>query len=1010
MNIRNLVIALTLVFCGIAAPDTWPAKHKEVAANDEPKTDSPAVAKDEPTLAPPPRLAGVAAQPESSGNVFALAAAFKPDGPLPKLPPLPPPEKRPILSLDPGGHTAIVKHVLFTPDSKRVITVSEDKSVRIWDLSTNQLESTIWLPAGPDTEGQLHAASISSDGKWLAVAGHAINRGKSGFPFYILSVETGELVRMTTGVADTIYSLDFSPDGKRLAIGTAAGSLEVFDLTGKGWVYRTRAHTQLVSQVRFNPKGGEVATVSYDRDVKIWSLANNNPVAQIKLPDKVPNTIDWSSDGETLAVGCTSGEILLYDRTGKLTKTVPPALENGKDPIRITRLRFLPDGKHIVCGGVLSLGWAVLTNIETGKQTVTIEHSNTVMAVDRSVDGKLAASVGGLNNELVVWNTTDGAVLCRFETPSRTIWAVGWSKDGKSVAWGTNNRGVKGFKPLEQTFRFDDLLPGARPDPENYLRNIHEDGPISIKINSFSQFSVFENGKLLYRHDNSKKIMSVSLLPGKGILVGGTYTMYLLETRTGKLIRTYRGDLGQTNAVAPSPDGRFFVTGSTDRVVRVWSPGKVEPVLSLFTVGHEWVAWTPEGYYSCSPYGERLIAWAVTAGIGGLPSVNPAARFRASLYQPTLIKYLIPSGNLRLALAMASHYDHVQIVPTQIEDVLPPKVVITAPNVANEKPVTVKAAAEGSEKYPIVAMRLLVDGRPFQGVAGVKRFDKQQKAEATWDVALDAGAHTLSVLAETEASKGMSPSATITRAGAQKLPNLYVLAVGVSEYRGDMKLNYAASDALLLTNTMKAKSRSVFTNIEVKVLTDKQATKKNICEGLDWLHAKMTPRDVGFFFFSGHGGRDDKSDKFYLIPVDVGRDLSRTCLSGDELKRRLENMPGRLVAILDACHSGAVTEIKSARTDNLVRDLTTEDYGVVVLASSMGSESSMESSTTRAGYFTLSLTEGMNGRADFNKDGVVYLDELERYAAIRVPTLSSDEQHPTLGHPPSIRPFPISKP
>jgi uncharacterized caspase-like protein len=225
-----------------------------------------------------------------------------------------------------------------------------------------------------------------------------------------------------------------------------------------------------------------------------------------------------------------------------------------------------------------------------------------------------------------------------------------------------------------------------------------------------------------------------------------------------------------------------------------------------------------------------------------------------------------------------------------------------------------------------------------------------------------------------------------------------------------MKLNFAASDALLLTRTLQEKSRAVFGRIETKVLTDKQCTKQAMREGLDWLKSKMTDKDVGIVSFSGHGGRDDDTGKFYLIPVDVGRDLDKTCFSGEELKQRLEDMPGRIVAILDACHSGAVTEIKSGRPDNLVRDLTTDDYGVVVLASSLGSECSLESTATKAGFYTLGLTEGMSGRADFNRDGVVFLNELERYACLRVQQLSRGEQNPTVGRPPNIKPFPIARP
>jgi WD40 repeat protein len=952
-------------------------------------------------------------------DVFARAASFKPAGPLPELPPLPPVERRPLLVLDPGGHTAFVRFVGFTPDASRVISVSEDKSVRIWDVASGEVLRTILLPAGSAHEGTLFAGAMSPDGKRLVVGGFPVGEVKS-VPFYVLSVETGELLATVSGAFNAIHSFDFSPDGKLLAVGTTgkdAGGVQVYEFATKKWVYQAPfSHKALVKAIRFNPKRPLVlATVGADKEVKIWALDKPAPLAQIKLQEQGPNTVDWTSDGNTLAVGCTSGEMRTYDLAGKPLKTVPPLIEDhprGKGPMQIARMRMMPDDKSFVFGGICYSGWTGVTEIATGKQTALVkEHTNTV-AVNRSTDGALAVSAGGESNEIIVWDTKDGSIVRKFQPASKGLWAVGWGKDGKSLAWGSVNRTVAPeLHGLDQTFQLDEFLPGDPPKPENFARHIRDDGKYAIKVEDFYNFTLFENGKPLYKHKClSDRMYSVTLLPGKGIVVGASFGMYLLETKTGKLIREYRGDRGLTTALAPSPDGKYFVSGSTDQVLRVWAPDNPEPVLLIFACGREWIAWTPQGYYSCSPYGERLIAWQVNNGIDKLPTVHPAVRFRASLYQPALIKYLIPAGDMRLALAMAAKFDRQQIAATGLGDVLPPSVTVSVPQVADDKPITVRATAEGSDKNPIVAMRLLVDGRPFNGTAGVKKFDKLAKAEATWNVTLAAGSHTLAVLAESPVSKGMSQPAVVTRNGIEAPPNLYVLAVGVSAYPGNMKLNYAASDAILLTSTLQAKSKAVFGKIDVKLLTDKQGTKKNIREGLDWMKSNMTAKDVGIFFFSGHGGRDEDTDRFYLIPVDVGRDMERTCFAGDELKSRLEDMPGRLVAILDACHSGAVTEIKPAQTDNLVRDLMTDDYGVVVLASSLGRECSLESPLTKAGFYTLGLTEGMHGRADFNRDGYVYLNELEYYAALRVQQLSRGKQNPTMGRPPTIKPFPIAKP
>jgi uncharacterized caspase-like protein len=216
----------------------------------------------------------------------------------------------------------------------------------------------------------------------------------------------------------------------------------------------------------------------------------------------------------------------------------------------------------------------------------------------------------------------------------------------------------------------------------------------------------------------------------------------------------------------------------------------------------------------------------------------------------------------------------------------------------------------------------------------------------------------------------------------------------------------------MLANAFKEKSASVFAKIEVKVLTNQAATRQGMLAGLDWLKSKMTPQDVGIVTFSGHGTRDPFGN-FYLCPADIDPkdDDCISCLSGKLFKERLDNMPGRLVAILDACHSGTVAEKERppAQTDALVRDLTAEDSGVIVMCASAGREYAAESKLTKAGFYTLGLVEGMAGHADIDSDGTVYIHELDIYATARVRQLSGGRQNPTLGRPGTVRPFAIAK-
>ena len=501
--------------------------------------------------------------------------------------------------------------------------------------------------------------------------------------------------------------------------------------------------------------------------------------------------------------------------------------------------------------------------------------------------------------------------------------------------------------------------------------------------------------------------------------VGGAHGFYLVDARDNKVLRRFVGHTWSIMAVAPTPDGKFILTGSNDQTLRVWRADKDEPVLSLFFAGRDWIAWTPEGYYAASANGERLVGWQINDGPDRVATYVPAIQFRPSLYQPDVIKALFngADGDLGRAVAQASRERKQQIAAVNLTQVLPPAVAITAPRAGAGVPagkVKIAAEARPNGPNPVTAMRLLVNGRPYNGGAGVHRFlgGGAGKVEAAWEVEVGPGRTSFVVQAESAVSKGMSAAVEVTRGGPPAVrPNLYVFAVGVSEYPGKLRLQFGASDARNLTNVLRTKTKGTFASAEIRLATDAQATKSAVLDGLEWLKGKATPGDVSVFYFSGHGALDD-DDKFYLVPVDARvSDVGRSCVPGDAVRDALTNTPGKVVAILDACHSGSVAEkLKAGRPDGMVRDMVSDECGLVVMCSSLGAEYSLEGPDVQGGFFTTGLVEALSGKADYNRDGVVMISEADVYAAWRVRQLSGGEQNPVTGRPPTIRPFPLTRP
>ena len=80
-------------------------------------------------------------------------------------------EDNPILILNTGAHTARIRKVLCTPDGKEWISVSNDKTIRTWDVANGEPLRVLRPPIGLGPVGMLYAAALNPEGRTLAVSG-----------------------------------------------------------------------------------------------------------------------------------------------------------------------------------------------------------------------------------------------------------------------------------------------------------------------------------------------------------------------------------------------------------------------------------------------------------------------------------------------------------------------------------------------------------------------------------------------------------------------------------------------------------------------------------------------------------------------------------------------------------------------------------------------------------------------------------------------------------------------
>ncbi len=148
--------------------------------------------------------------------------------------------------------------------------------------------------------------------------------------------------------------------------------------------------------------------------------------------------------------------------------------------------------------------------------------------------------------------------------------------------------------------------------------------------------------------------------------------------------------------------------------------------------------------------------------------------------------------------------------------------------------------------------------------------------------------------------------------------------------------------------------------IHGRVLVGPQATRKELLDGVGWMRAHAREGDLVMLFIACHGTCNAAGESVFATRT--GPVWPR------EIKARLARLPCPAVVVNDACQSG-----------NWPREFDGDPMPPNVTALCC-----CQSDQNSAFEFDITLFEALYGKADFNKDGVVDLDEVIRYCGLRI--------------------------
>jgi WD40 repeat protein len=935
------------------------------------------------------------------------------------------PPTTPFLRIEAGQHTAMINRIDCDAGGRYVVTASDDKTVRLWSAASGELLKVLRPPIGDGDEGKLFAVAMAPDAGLVAAAGWTGEAWEGTVSVYLFDRASGKLIHRLFGLPNVINHLVFSPDGCHLVATLGEGGV-------RGW--RVGDWRRVLSDTDYGGASygaafdcaGRLATSCEDGQLRLYGPDFRLQCRRPAPGGGKPRGLAFAPDGARLLVGYSDRPRLELLSGSELTPLPAPALD-GLDHGNLSAVAWSADGRFLFAGG----RWQ-----RRGDYWIRRWPSDGAGApVDLPVGTNTLMALRPFGAAGVLWAAADPAWGIVDDRGSRRVTA------GPATADLRNNRAGFRCRADGGALRFS-LENGARPVGfELAARRLEldpaEDAALIPPRTAAPGLTVtgWEDGaepKLNGRPlplEQGEVSRSLALTPaGDRLVLGSDWALQLFDRGGRQLWR--RPVPGAVWGVNVSGDGRLVVAAYGDGTVR-WhrlEDGAERLALFVHRDGQRWVAWTPAGYYMAGPGGEELIGWHLNNGPDQAADFFSAGRFRDTYHRPDVVERILGTLDEAAALAQANAARPAAPPPPlpDLAEHLPPLVTILAPadgDPVGEGETLVKIEIRSPSNAPLMAVRVLADGRPLPSPHGTLSLKGRALPVCeTLRLPLPPAGVDLAVLATTAGGAISDPALVrlrgrpmteAERAAQERKPKLYALVVGISDYVDSrLRLGLAAKDARDFAALLEGQRRGgLYREVAVRLLTDRAAKREALVDGLDWLRLESTANDVAVIFFAGHGV-NDSYNRFALIPADVDeRRLASTTVPGFQVEELMRTTPGRVVAFLDACHSGNVlgTGMRGMPDiDRLVNELASAENGLVVFAAATGRQVAVENAAWGNGAFTKALVEGLSGRAELGGDGAIRLNALNYYLAERVKELTSGRQSPNMLRPDSIRDFPLA--
>jgi len=472
------------------------------------------------------------------------------------------------------GHSAPATSVAYRPDGKQVATAGNDQTLRLWDPATGKQVDVLRAKAAPPNLDRNPRAAYNSDGS--RIASYALGPDRGTGTSRLWDASTGKEIAVLAKWQESNHPLAFSPDGKRVVVGSGEYVYLYDAVTGRQLAV-LGPHGKMVGLLAYSPDGKHIASAAPGQGandaIHLWDVKSCKEVAV--LPTAFLDSLLFSPDGSRLVSGSNypDNKARIWDAASGRLLTILAGHKNA-----IWKIDFSPDGRRAVTA--------------SSDQTARLWDAHT---------GKLLAVLGGHTGP--VW----------FGLSSRNGARVVTASDDATLRlWDAQTGELIGVLRGHGDGIYENCPPAFTPDGSRLVSG-STDGTVRIW-----DMSLVERNGILSGHKSY--VYDVAFSPDGEQVASAAWdgTARLWDATTGRQTGLLKHETEVISSVAYGRDGRRLATVERERGFRLWDVASQKVTRDWHVLAGSWqgdprASFNPAGTLLAAGCAEGLVRlWDVS--------------------------------------------------------------------------------------------------------------------------------------------------------------------------------------------------------------------------------------------------------------------------------------------------------------------------------------------------------------------------------------------------------------